>query len=252
MKTNKSEILATGIWAASDVKVSIKGNYSPTQNLQKYINGEWNNLVKKFPQIYNGPMLGLVTWEVRENALMLVAQKTDYASYLATRPPNFSERFLQEQRADPIGMNIVSITLDRKLIVTCRSLESEQNPGTLNFIGGYIDPPSDPKILKVDVESQAKRELKEELNVDESKVREIIVCGLGYDPFYCHPELFLVAILEKTSREILDEWSLARDAKEAYQVMTIEKETLLAQYHTNSLPYPTCWSFEIGLKLLPQ
>lgn len=245
---NGSEILTKGNWNASEVDVHVEGTFIPSERVQAHVDEMWSKMLEKFPAIFNGPLLRLCSWTV-DSALHMEMEKTDFAAYLATREPSFETEFPGELRADPQGMNIVAITSDSKVIITRRSIHSEQNPGTLNFIGGYVDLPTDGS-KNINLSDQAKRELEEELYILPEQVSQITVRGLGYDPNHCHPELFIVAQVSVHSDDILANWKRAKDAKEANAVMAMDKEELVARHLEKNLPFPTCWSFEIGMQLL--
>jgi len=243
-----NEILAHGNWLAEEVIVHFNNQqYEPSTEVKQYINEQWRELLQKYPKVFNGPMIRLLTWHDVDHLEMHMGV-TDFATYLATRSLEFSNIFPDQERANPQGMNIIPTTSDQKVLVTRRSLSSEQNPGTLNFIGGYMDIPKEDD-SRINVRKEVEREIFEELNVETAKVKKVVVQGLGYDPVHCHPELFTVAYLDKSSKEILADWHKAKDAKEANNIMFFDSNELINLSDNDQLPFPTCWSFDVGLKM---
>ena len=243
-----SPILTQGSWSADEVIVRFSNqSYTPSAEVQQYIDQQWQKLVNIYPKMFNGEMLRLLTWK-NDDRLEMHMGTTSFAAYLATRPPEFKSLFPNQERANPQGMNIIPVTSDRKILVTRRSLNSEQNPGTLNFIGGYMNTPKEAE-ASINVRREVEREIFEELGVETTKIQNVVVQGLGYDPVHCHPELFTVAYLAKSSDEILTDWHTAQDAKEANNIMFFSSEELIELSDKGKLPFPTCWSFEIGLQI---
>ena len=246
---NQSGIVVQGYWEPSQVVLDVQGSFVPSDNVRQHIQANWEEKVKKHPKIFNGSMVRIKSFSA-SSQLILETELTDFAAYLATREPSFSQEFNDQERANPLGMNIIPLTSDKKVIITRRSLTSEHNPGTLNFIGGYIDPDLKDKKSPLSIETQVKRELEEELNILPTQVKKIVIQGIGYDPYVCHYEMFTVAILNKSATEIEADWSRGIDSTEANKVMFISLQELKERAVDNTLPFPPCWSFSIGTKLL--
>ena len=75
--------------------------------------------------------------------------------------------------------------------------------------------------MRIDISLEIKRELSEELNIAPPEFEKALVQGVGYDPIHCHPELFVVAYLQKTSEAISRDWLRARNVS---RIMRHEKQ----------------------------
>ncbi len=242
------DILVKGQWAERDVQIVLSGNsYSPPEVVKKYIQERWLVKLEQYPRMFNGPLVRLEKWEA-DTMLRITVGLTDFASYMVTREPNFAQLFSGQERANPQGTNVILITSDDKVLVTKRSEKSEQNPGTLNFIGGYINVPAG-NVSTISVGDEVRREVLEELNIAPDRHESITVQGIGYDPIHCHPELFIMSKLSKSSQEILSDWNRAQDAHESERVFFVDKKDLIDGRVPDMLGLPTCWSFQTGLML---
>lgn len=201
-----AKILAFGNWDVSEVEISIKGKYKPGKVLKKYIKDTWNSFTQKYPKAFNGAMIGLFKWDTNKHKLLLSMRYVDYASYVATRNANFTSKFPNCDRANPLGITIVIFTSDGKIICGRRSVHLDQNPGKLYFVGGYLTG----EIL----EKSVLTEIKEELNIDQKDVKIVSAHCLAYNTVFYHPEIFVKVVLFITGSIVREKYPKAKDAGE--------------------------------------
>ena len=126
-------------------------------NIEKF----WNNAVKENPSLYNGKEFAVETVSETEECIKMTVIKSTYAHYL------YDERIgIKEEKYkcySPWG-GILIITKDNYIVVGEMN-ENMSVPYCLQISGGGIDE-LDIKDGKVDIISNIKRELKEELNLN--------------------------------------------------------------------------------------
>jgi 8-oxo-dGTP pyrophosphatase MutT (NUDIX family) len=238
----KAKILALGNWDVSEVKISLKGEHKPSKALKKYIKDIWDSFIQKYPEAFNGVMLGLSKWSVTKNKLSLSMRSTDYASYVATRNAGFTRKFPASSRANPLGITIIVFTSDGKIICGRRSAHLDQNPGKLYFVGGYLGG----EIL----EKSVLTELKEELNIDRKDMERISAHCLAYNTVFYHPEIFVKVVLAITGKVVKNKYLRAKDIGEIERLFFYTRKKLISLYKSNHLPYEPTWGFEVGMKYL--
>lgn len=243
------EIIIQGERPVDTVLLINEGEFTPSKDVQSHIAQFWERFKQKYPRAFSGPMLRLHSWMDDHNKLLLKTQSTDYAAYIGTRDRNFRERYSENDCAKPLGMTVIPVTEEGKIVVTRRSLRLEQNPGSLYFIGGYIESGVDKFGTEVTIWQDIKREVKEELNVEGESIKKGTFLGVAYDPSYFHPEVFVKLHLNKTAKEVLELWLHAQDKEEAEEILVFDQESLLKHYRNNTLPYPLTWSFKTGIEL---
>ncbi|WP_307146561.1 NUDIX domain-containing protein [Rhizobium tibeticum] len=205
----------------------------------------WSEFAAKRPPAFDGQLLRLKSFAAEEHSLTLLVERTTFSAYITTRAPEFINAFPKSGRADPLGLTVLVVSRDGKLVLTQRSLSAEQNPGAIYFIGGYAEPS---KIDgDVDLFGEAAREVKEEVGIDDLDLDRTWVIGLAYDPVYCHPELFFLAQSELSEQEIVEKSASAVDRQEAHNLYFAPLELALSQKSGNLSDLPKTWSYDRGV-----
>jgi hypothetical protein len=240
------DILAIGPWGPDKINVMFNGTIqNHNTSFLSYIEKRWSAFCDSHPSAFNGKLLRLKSWENDNNTLRLHCETTYYSYYIGTRDPNFAENFSKEERADPLGLIIIPITKDKNVVMSKRSSAMEQNPGKLFFFGGYAEP-STLNTTSIDLKKESLREINEELGVASAVFFNFI--GLAYDPEYCHPEIFSVAILDVTRDELSTRWQEARDRNETESLFFLPLDHFC---NRDSMPNEdnASWSYRTALKL---
>jgi hypothetical protein len=241
------DVLAIGPWDPARVHVTFSDTMQRhNKSFLSYIENRWLTFCDSHPEAFNGKLLRLNNWNNSNNELSLHCGTTYYSHYIGTRDPDFKVHHAKEERADPLGLIVIPITKDKNVVISKRAYGMEQNPGKLFFFGGYAEPSGLHGNISIDLEKESLRETNEELGTDSVIYFRFI--GLAYDPEYCHPEIFSVAILDVTRDELSTRWQKARDRNETESISFLP----LAHFcNQNSIPNDNnaSWSYRIGLKL---
>jgi 8-oxo-dGTP pyrophosphatase MutT (NUDIX family) len=231
---------------AGDLKCSIEGDFvlEGRAGVEQAI--VWEGFRQSRPNAFDGKLLRLRSFSFTESRANLVAQVTSFSAYITSRDPIFLERFPESERADPLGLTVLLLGSDNRLILTQRSLNAEQNPGGLYFIGGYAEPNEFAGDL--DIFDEACREVVEEIGLAQSEINERALIGLAYDPVYCHPEMFFLVRANADAEAIIAASSSAVDRHEANRIFSAPFEKLLDDSFDGGRVHPRTWSFEKGIK----
>lgn len=240
-------MLIIGSWNSSKILLNLKGKYKPEPRLRKYISDCWSKYIERYPKTFNGPMARLLAWKSDKSELKLFLEKTDYSSYIASRDADFTNKFSEKDRANPLGVAIIITTSDHKLIVGRRSLLADQNAGRLYFIGGYLHVGGASKRVNL-LEQTVISEIKEELNIDKKNIASMFIKCLAYETIYYHPEIFVSVQLRVDSNKIGEIWYKAKDSREIDKLFFYDKDDLIKRYKNNKLPYEKTWGFEVAMK----
>lgn len=234
-----------GPFAPERVSCHVSGKFEFPPHVSEHRDRIWQRHKRRWPRDFDGPLLRLSHTAVSGGSVYLECTRTGYADYIASRDPYFGEGFPGVERADPIGMTILVVSSDRRLLVSQRSEYAEQNPAALYFVGGYAEPP--PTDRPVDLFAEALRELREETGIVDIDPVASRILGASYDPAFCHPELFFVVRATVRGEVLLAKVERAADAAEAqaFHLMPVE--------HLYRVPDPTIamsWNYRIGCALL--
>jgi len=244
-----AKILLSGNWDISKIKTQIDGTYQPNIKLMEHIHKVWKKHIKKYPKSFNGPMARLKKWQENNGVLTLSFEETNYASYVATRNKDFINKFLDINRANSLGITIIVSTSDNKYIVGKRSLFTDQNPGKLYFIGGYVQT-NISKYNQNILKNSIINEVKEELNVDKKYIDKITAKCLIYNKVFYHPEIFIIVNLKVSSNFVIKKYPFANDANEIEKLFFYKKSLLIQQYKNNQLPSEPTLGFKVAIKYL--
>lgn len=244
-----AELFMTGKRELDNVTLTNVGSFVPSTEVKAHIDQTWGAFTTRNPKTFNGPLVRLLGWTASGDRLSITTQSTDYASYIGTRDKKLRKDFTPDDCARPLGMTIVPVGADNKLVITRRSLQLEQNPGGLYFIGGYIESGVDAPGSTVTIWQDVVRELQEELNVGPEHIAEATFWGAAYDPKYYHPEVYVKLRLTIDAEDVIRGWPDATDNNEAERIIAIDKSELETRYNNNTLPYTLTWSFRTVMEL---
>ncbi|WP_292120114.1 NUDIX hydrolase [Mesorhizobium sp.] len=232
-----------GPWAQSELECSIGATEDRPTALMIQAQQEFNLFQSKRPNAYDGQLAGLRGAWRGEAGLRLDLVPVSFSWYLATRD---QELKIDWPRADPIGTTTIVRTSDDHVLISKRSLEVDQNPGGLYFVGGFAEFTTEGQ---VDLFANACREVAEETGL---QIQQIVAAtrllGLEYDPEFPHPEAFfemrlaiaadaLVAALQSFKHEEIANFSVVR-GPEFLSITTADA--------------PLTWSFKTGRRLFAE
>ncbi|RWD63936.1 MAG: NUDIX hydrolase [Mesorhizobium sp.] len=227
----------------NDLRCEQVGNFQFPEDCEKARRDNWDALVNRRPEMFDGRLLRLKSIDVG-GQIEFRCEATNFSSYILSRNPSFTTRFPRSERANPIGLTLLVATADDQVLVTQRSLQAEQNPGGLYFVGGFAEPLADDGA--VDLFGEATRELVEEIALVEICRDQSLCIGLGYDPSFCHPELFFLVKTEIAADVVIANGARARDRHEATRIISVPMGEFLGGEATIYRNAPLTWSFKKG------
>ncbi|MDR1499124.1 MAG: hypothetical protein LBS34_02460 [Rickettsiales bacterium] len=123
---------------------------------REFIDKNFEKEMSKEPTMFNGHILGLVSFETYGGKMFVSYEKGDYKTFMATKNPDY-RRFIEEGCffMIPIGVGNIILTRDNK-IITGGVKKKKKLPGGLLSIDDIEDE-------KIDLLHCAKREISEEI-----------------------------------------------------------------------------------------
>lgn len=227
----------------SDVFAECVGSYRPSKGLQKRIDYVWSNTLERRPDQYDGSLCRLAGIEIDGTGVSLKCERTSFAQYIGTRMENSLDGF-EDARADPLGLTVLVMASDESLLVTRRAATAEQNPSSLYFVGGYLEPPKTGS--KVQLSAEAVREVKEEIGITLAE-SDLHLLGIGYDNEFFHPEAFFLGFVNLSPEEIMMAARSAQDAHELDKYIFFSRQEFASL--GSSKIVGSSWSFDTALSL---
>ena len=238
------DILAFGPWNDDKIKINFNNRIQHlNETTKKSIDTTWTKYHNIHTHSYDGTLLRLNKWETNKDILQLHLETTCFSHYIGTRNPNFTDLFQEDERANPLGLTIIPITIDQNIVISKRAASMEQNPNKLYFFGGHAEPPKSLDAT-INLKEESLREIVEELGIKD--ILYFTFIGLAYDPLFCHPELFSIAIVNTSKDDLLIQWAKAKDKHETDDIFFLPLDNIING--NNCFNYDPTWSYSIGLR----
>lgn len=180
----------------------------PHAVLDQLISDTWDRLCRQSriegTWLYNGRMLRYLRHRLENGKLIVEAGPTDYAAFMATNylHPHRGEEFGWENYSHPIGISATVITADEWLLCGRRSQRVACMAGYAHTFGGTIEPDEMLPDGTFDAFASLRRELSEELGLQENEIDRLICLGLIRDGRIRQPELILDAYVKLSKSDI--------------------------------------------------
>ena len=145
------------------------------KDLRDKIDKFWEEQVKENPNLFNGEVWNVTKMEENKDDIVLTIEKTDYAHYLYDERHGIEEKYACHNLAG--GTYIV--TKDGYAVIGELD-DTTSYPRMMQVSGGGIDEKYDIVNGEFDLIKTAKRELKEELNLDLDNKEQIDNYNFGY------------------------------------------------------------------------
>ncbi|MBO4456548.1 MAG: NUDIX hydrolase [Butyrivibrio sp.] len=127
-----------------------------SKDAEKKINDFWEDLLKVYPWMFNGPVYSTEKMENNDGEVYLEIELSDYANYKCGQVNDLGDYACKNTYAGGILKSA-----DNKFFVSLNGTGSE-NKGKIQFIGGVIDPDDRDEEGKLDPVKAALREFEEE------------------------------------------------------------------------------------------
>src|ERR1700733_4825254 len=180
-----------GRWKPSQITISWTADSRPIiPEIEQLIEQSWQTAMSR-PGVllFDGPMCRLESFESRDDHLHLQLSRTGYKVFMGT---NLSHAELADQYgptvlANPIGLSAALISSDNYLLLGRRNANVAYYPSRVHPFAGALEPSE-----RLDVFEEVRRELREELALKDSDVREIVCSGMAQDLSLRQPEMIFV------------------------------------------------------------
>jgi 8-oxo-dGTP pyrophosphatase MutT (NUDIX family) len=165
--------------------------------IEAAIEAAWRDASHRL-KLFDGPICRLESFEAGDT-LDLNVSMTSYKIFIGTNlaNPQFTELYGPATLANGIGVSTIVLSHDDSILMGRRNESVAQYPLRVHTFGGTLEP-RDP----LDVFAEARRELIEELRIDERDVEAIACIGLVEDTTVHQPELIFAARLGRTVAQL--------------------------------------------------
>jgi 8-oxo-dGTP pyrophosphatase MutT (NUDIX family) len=179
--------------------------------VERAIDDAWRDASARLGTLlFDGPMCRLESWQATGDRLDLLVSETSYRPFLGTNMvhPEFAERFGRDVMANPVGVSALLSTADGFLLLGRRNSSVVYYPNRLHPFAGSLEPGD------LDPFDAVRRELREELSMDDDDIADMRCTGLVEDLRLSQPELIFAV---ETSRS-LDQLASQVDETEHHSI----------------------------------
>lgn len=207
-----------GDWPPGRVACTdVPSSFSVPPEVRQRIDRDWEQVMRELRgHLYDGPMCRLERFEVRGDTLHLALSRTSYKYHYGTniRDPGLAERLGEQALARPLGVSCALVTSDGFLLMGRRNENVAYYPSRVHPFAGAVEPAE-----HVDVFDEVRRELREELHLDDyADLTDLRCVGVVEDWLLRHPELIVLVRCRPTRAEL----DRQVDAKEHHESFAVE------------------------------
>jgi hypothetical protein len=219
-----------GRWKPSQITITWTSDSRPIiPQVEELIEQSWQSAMSR-PGVllFDGPMCRLESLESRGDQLHLQLSRTSYKIFMGT---NLTHAELADQYgagilANPIGLSAALISSDGFLLLGRRNANVAYYPSRVHPFAGALEP-GEP----LDVFEDVRRELREELSLEEDDVREIVCTGMANDLSLRQPEMIFAVRSNRDRRQI--ESQLDHEEHRGVWVSGIDRKSIEAALASN-------------------
>jgi hypothetical protein len=202
MSSRAFDIRETGDWGQGQVVVRwVESGRVILAAVEAAIESAWaRESARPGVKLFDGPMCRLEAVVATPARLELALSRTSYKPFLGTNLHNahLADQFGREVLANPVGLSTALQTSDGWLLLGRRNDSVAYYPSRVHPFAGALEP-HDP----LDVFTEVRRELAEELSLTAGDIAEMKCIGLVEDRSLRQPELIFVtrSILSRATIE---------------------------------------------------
>lgn len=220
------QIMYTGVFTEADFHFDIlPGKRSYKAATRKLINEAWQE-AKLNPNldIFNGKVLSLISavmtsnHETGRNQFFLKVQETDYKSFYGTNVCN-TRAIPKPDLANALAACAIVETVEGTVFAGLRSESLAETSGVWHVPGGTFMEPINPIDLM-------KKEMAEELNIDESDIQSALCLGMAENLIMKKPEFLCYFHMNLSEWELSDKLLDAPDKDEHSEFVFVPMEEL--------------------------
>lgn len=166
-----------------------------TPELEQLIEQSWQEALARSAQtgaiLFNGKLVRWLGHRVEDGVLHIDAAPTDYRDFVGTNLYNRHRvaEFGRDRFSNPIGTTATVVSDDGWLLYGRRSHRVAWHAGHLHTFGGALEAADVRPDGTIDPFAAVRRELREELRLDEEHLADTVCVGLIHDHEIWQPEL---------------------------------------------------------------
>jgi hypothetical protein len=191
-------LLTQGPWESDQVRCAWAGStFNPDEKTLRQIETAWRD-AKSVPGkiLFDGEMCRLEEWEESATHLTLRVSRTSYKMFMGTNCAN-ARTYPLIPLANPLGLSVAIESSDGYLLMGKRNAKVAYYPNRIHPFAGAMEPSSD-----LNVFSDARRELHEELKIESDEIAEMTLLGMVADRSIRQPELIFHVLCPLSRDEI--------------------------------------------------
>ena len=192
---------AIGDWSPQQVRAtSVAPSRRIVPDVEKAIDAAWQSALRRpGVKLFDGPMCRLESWQASRDELTLALSETSYRQFLGTNlsHPELADRYGRQVMANPLGVSPALLTADGFLLLGQRNAAVAYYPNRIHPFAGAFEPRDG-----ADVSGAVRRELREELCLEESAILEVRCTGLVEDRALRQPELIFRTTTPRTRGQL--------------------------------------------------
>jgi hypothetical protein len=229
-------ILATGRFDRAHLRIRhVDEARATTPEIERLIDEEWTRqtaLAKLNERLlFNGDMLRYMSHKVivandAESCLDLVVGPTCYRDFVGTNLYH-GDRVLElgwHRFANPIGTTATLRTADGRIAYGLRSQRVSFHAGHVHTFGGGLEASDRHADGSIDAFASVSRELKEELNLDEHELHDLVCVGLIRDTEIHQPEMLFEARVDLPIDDLRRRWASAESMDEHIAIVELDDQ----------------------------
>jgi 8-oxo-dGTP pyrophosphatase MutT (NUDIX family) len=171
-------VLTFGDWGPGDVEVAwVAGTRRVVPEVEELIERAWHTATRRAGMcLFDGPMCRLERWDVSPGGrLRIDLSHTSYKPFFGTNMshPELAERYGPEVMANPVGVSPALETADGFLLLGRRNAAVAYYPNRVHPFAGALEPSDNGDLF-----AAVRRELNEELALDDADVPEVRCTGI--------------------------------------------------------------------------
>ena len=198
------KFLRTGDWGPGDVTVEwVPCGRRIVPEVEALIGAAWAQAMSRpGTHLFDGPTCRLERWAVSDDGarLHLALSHSSYKPFLGTNMahPELADRFGPEVMANPVGVSPALETADGQLLLGRRNASVAYYPNRIHPFAGGLEPGDGGDLF-----CAVRRELREELSLDETDVADVRCTGLAVDAALRQTEFLFRATTPLRAEQII-------------------------------------------------
>jgi len=220
------KIIHKGVfWENEFIIDVVPGKKQYKAETRRLINEAWQNAkLNPYLDIYNGDIISLVSIMVAPNkeigslCFYLKVQVTDYKCFYGTNICN-TNNLPKSELSNALAACAVVENMEGTIFIGKRSERLAETSGVWHVPGGTFDIVTNPIALM-------KRELTEELNIEDKDIRQSLCLGFGENLIYKKPEFLCYFHLRLTEKQMKAKLKKAKDKDEHTEYVFVPSEDL--------------------------